>query len=75
MKERDIHWVHGVCCRQWMMLPGVEGIAISHQDNQPCIRVYLSEAAVSEATHLPASFEGVPIITECTGSFTARPLG
>jgi len=49
---------------------GVTGTAIGERGGSPCLKVYLSDA--SDAGDVPDEVEGVPVVTEVTGTIRPR---
>jgi len=49
---------------------GVTGTAIGERGGSPCLKVYLSDASAAE--HVPDEVEGVPVVTEVTGTIRPR---
>jgi len=50
----------------------VAGVAEGELDGQPCIKVYLVQDNSRTRLELPDTLEGLPVVTEITGSFNTR---
>jgi len=71
MSQKTIEQVHEEHMAEWMVIPGVEGIAIGVFDNEPCIRIFTSRKAEYLQASIPSTIEGYPVIIEETGTFHA----
>ena len=71
MQEKDIEQVHKEYSDKWMLIPGVEGTAISISEGKSCIIVFSSINAEKLRASVPSKVEGYPVIIKQTGKFHA----
>ena len=56
-----------------MALADVVAISESRCNNQPCIKILLATENADTQARLPEQIEGIPVVTEVSGSFFANP--
>ena len=55
---------------EWLFdFEDVAGVAEGALNNQPCIKVYLTQENSRTRLELPDELEGLPLVIEVTGSF------
>lgn len=57
---------------EWMALPGVVGTGIGRCDDDPCIKVFVTERTAALEDRIPDEVEGYPVRLEVTGPFRPR---
>lgn len=70
--ERSIEEVQEAHTPGWMELPGVVGTGIGLCDDEPCIRVFLSEPSPEVEEAIPEEVEGYRVELVVTGPFRPR---
>ncbi len=70
--ERSIEEVQEAHTPGWMELPGVVGTGIGLCDDEPCIRVFLSEPSPEAEEAIPEEVEGYRVELVVTGPFRPR---
>ena len=68
----DIATIIAIHEQSIMGLDDVEGIGESLCEGTPCIKIFLSEDNPSTRAVLPAELEGVPVVVELSGGFSAQ---
>lgn len=68
----DINDAVNVHAPSLMQIPGVVGVAVSEDDNRPCILVLVNNQTALVKGVLPESLEGYPVVGRVTGII--RPL-
>lgn len=71
MPEKTIDQVRKEHTDEWMTIPGVEGVAISICDDNPCILILSSVKPQKLQDKIPNTIEGYPVIIKETGTFRA----
>ena len=71
MPDKTVKQVQHEHTKEWMAIPGVEGIAIGLLEGKPCITVFSSIEADKLRAKIPSTAEGYPVIIKETGKFHA----
>lgn len=73
MPERTIQEVQEAYTDEWMAIPGVVGTGIGLcDDDEPCIRVFLSAPSPEAEERIPARVEGYRVELVVVGPFRSR---
>ena len=73
MSSNSIHDVLAAHRDSLMTRPGVAGTAVGLCDGEPCIRVFVVDAAAAESVGVAPRIDGYQVRVEVTGAFHARP--
>jgi hypothetical protein len=71
VNEKTIEQVLEEKTDQWMAIPGVEGTAIGHFEDQPCIMILSSVAPHQLRSKIPETLNGYQVVIRQTGTFRA----
>ena len=59
---------------QWLVIPGIVGVAIGRAEDRPCIAILVSSNLEEVRRRIPGTVEGYPIIFHETGTIRALDM-
>ena len=71
MPKPTIEQVLSTHADSWLTLPGVVGTAMGVQNDQPCIKVYVTFSSDSTEQRIISEASGYTVVFEISGEFKA----